>query len=84
MMDIELWLIFTNRVGKGETKGENRGTVKNSLASRDGKAQTERKLERRKKGRKRERNIKRKSSEENIFPFPSPSISSSNFVAVSQ
>lgn len=49
MMDIELWLIFTNRVGKGETKGENRGTVKNSLASRDGKAQTERKLERRRR-----------------------------------
>lgn len=67
--------------GYGRDKGANRGTVKNSLVRSHRWRESERET---KRERRRGRNIKREFSEENIFPFLSPSISSSNFVAVSQ
>lgn len=67
--------------GYGREKWQNHGTVRNSLVRSERKAQMERKTT---TESKKGRNIKRKPSEENIFPFTSPSISSFNFVAVSQ
>lgn len=51
MMDIELWLIFTNRERTREM-GESHGTVNNSLVSSHRKAQMERKQQRDKERKK--------------------------------
>lgn len=85
-MDIELWLIFTNRRGRGETKRGIVRLLKIHYMRRERKAQMERRREG-DKGRKERRDTKRRISRRktsftpiSIFYF----LFSANFVAVSR
>lgn len=84
VMDIELWLIFTNRRGRGETKRGIVRRVKIHYMKRERGAQMERMQEERQKQkgveRYKENNPRRKTSYTPI----SVSFSSANFVAVSR
>lgn len=82
VMDIELWLIFTNRRGRGETKRGAVRLLKIHYTRRERKAQMERRKER-ETGRKERRDTKRKISRRKTS-FTPISLFSANFVAVSR
>lgn len=66
-MDIELWLIFTNRRGRGETKRGIVRLLKIHYMRKERKAQMERKARERQRQKGAERYKEKNLSEENVF-----------------